>query len=217
VEEELRFGGLGRRVSEDGDVAVWMEAVGEPQAGCGLDSQAQRACTDATVWLHLNGGTLAEDVSPPGAFGRWAQCRAAFGLSLLPSGERGHRQFAVSLVLVAMEAEFGQQSIGRRKAGDAIAGEQRGQAVLPVLMAALDFALGLWRGGVAEGDAVEVKRRTELGEGGGDRGEKEAMAIDVEAQREAMGEEGPREEVEVGEERFGGIDLRAVGCNHRAC
>lgn len=106
MEEELRFGGLGRWVTEDGDVAVWMEAVGEPQAGRSLDAQAQGACTDAAVWLDLNGGTLAEDVGPPRALRRWTQGRATFGLSLLPSAKRSHGQFAVAFMLVAMEAEF---------------------------------------------------------------------------------------------------------------
>ena len=40
----------------------------------------------------------------------------------------------------------------------------------------------------------------ELGERVGDGGEEEAVAVDVEAQREAVFEEGAREEVEVGGE-----------------
>ena len=75
-------------------------------------------------------------------------------------------------------------------------------------MAALNFAFGLRGGGVAEGDAVEVQGGTELGERVGNAGEEEAVAVDVETQRETVGEEGAREEVEVGEERLARVDVR---------
>ena len=80
---------------------------------------------------------------------------------------------------------------------------------MPVLMAAFDLALGLRGGGVAEGDAVKVQRGAELGERLGNRGEEEAVAIDVETQREAVEEKGARQEIEVSQEGLGRVDLRA--------
>jgi len=196
-------------MAEDGDVGVWVEAVDEAGGGRSLDAEAAGADGDAAVGLDFDGGTLAEDIGPPRAFGRWAERTAAFVLGALPGGERGHGQFAVALVGVAVEAEFGEQGVGGGDGGDGLGGAKCRETVLPVLVAALDFALGLRGRGVAEGDAVEVQRRAELGEGVWDAGKKEAVAIDVEAQGQAVGEEGAREEVEVGEQRFGGIDLRA--------
>ena len=67
-------------------------------------------------------------------------------------------------------------------------------------MAALDLALGLRRGGVAKTHAVKVEGFAELGERTGDVGEEEGMAVNAEGERETVGEEGGREEVEVSEE-----------------
>jgi hypothetical protein len=115
----------------------------------------------------------------------------------------------MAFVGVAVEAEFREQGVEGFESGDGFCGAEGGEAVLPVLVAALDLALGLRGRGVAEGDAVKVEGGAELGERLGNRGEEEAVAIDVEAQRKTVGEKGAREEVEVGEERFGGIDLNA--------
>ena len=41
VEEELRFGLLGWRVAEDGDVAVWMKAMDEARAGRSIHAQTE--------------------------------------------------------------------------------------------------------------------------------------------------------------------------------
>ena len=79
----------------------------------------------------------------------------------LPGGERSHGQFAMALVGVAVEAEFGEpfgpeimaegQGVEGFEGGDGFCGAEGGRAVLPVLVAALDLALGLRGGGVAEG------------------------------------------------------------------
>jgi len=209
VEEELGFCAVSWRVAEDGDVGIWVEAVDETSARRSLDAEAAGADGDPTVGLDFDGGSLTEDVGPPRAFGWRAERGAAFLLGGLPGGERGHGQFAMAFVGVAVEAVVGEQGMGGGDGADGLGGAECREAVLPILMAALDFAFGLRGGGVAEGDAVEVERGAELGESVGDAGEKEAVAIDVEPQRQAVGEEGAREEVEVGEERFGGVDLRA--------
>ena len=106
----------------------------------------------------------------------------------------------MALMGVAMGAEFFEQGVGGGQRGDGIRGEDRREAVLPVLVAALDLALGLRGGGVAEAHAVKVERGTELGERAWDVGEEEGMIVHVEGERESVGEEGGRQEVEVGEE-----------------
>lgn len=186
-----------------------MEAVDEAGSRRGGDFDAEGACGDATVGGDGDGGAEAPDVGPPRAFGCGAQGGAAFFLRGLPGTQRGHGQFAVALVGVAMAAEVGEEEVGGWDVGERVGGEERGDAVLPVLVAAFDFALGLRSGRVAKGDVVKMERGAELGEGVGDGGEEEGMAIDVEAQREAVFKEGAREEVEVGGEIFGGIDACA--------
>ena len=76
--------------------------------------------------------------------------------------------------------------------------KKAGEAVLPELVFAFDFAFGLGRGGVAEGNAVEAERLSELSEGVGDVGEEAGMEVHIEFEREAVFEEGGGEEVVIG-------------------
>ena len=86
--------------------------------------------------------------------------------------------------------------------GDLFAGEVGGQPALPELMFAFDFAFGLGRGGIAETDVIELERPAQLGQGVGIVGEKDAVVIDVDLERAAVGQEGGGQEVEVGEQEF---------------
>ena len=63
----MRFCGVIWRVAEDGDVAVWVEAVDQAGAGRSFDAQACGASSDAAVGLDFDGGALAEDIGPPRA------------------------------------------------------------------------------------------------------------------------------------------------------
>ena len=182
MEQEDGFCVVRGFMAEDGDVAVGMEAVDEAGAWRSLHAEAAGARGDAAVWRDGDRGAEAPDVGPPRAAGSWPQRGAAFLLGGLPGGERSHGQFAMAFVGVAVEAEFGEQGVEGFEGGDGFCGTERGEAVLPVLMAAFDFAFGLRGGGVAEGDAVKVERGAELGERLGNRGEKEAVATrDAEA------------------------------------
>jgi len=80
---------------------------------------------------------------------------------------------------------------------------------LPVVMAAFGFAFGLWGWGVEEFDAVEVEGLTELGEGIGIMGVKEGMEVDIEGQGQAVSFENIGEEVQMGQQGFGGIEAGA--------
>ena len=80
---------------------------------------------------------------------------------------------------------------------------------MPVVVATFDFAFCLWRGGVAEGDAVKAEGLAELGVGVWNVGEKEGVIIDIEREREAVREEGEGEEMEMRREVFGGVNASA--------
>ena len=116
-------------------------------------------------------------------------------------------EFAMDFVLVAMESEGAHLGVGVFEVGDLLAGEEGGEAVLPELMFAFDFAFGLGRGGVAKAHAVEAEGLAELGEGVGDAGEEEGMEVHVEFEWEPVFEEGGGEEVVIGEERFAFVEF----------
>lgn len=80
---------------------------------------------------------------------------------------------------------------------------------MPVVVAALDFTFGLGCWGVAEGDAIKVQRRAQLGEGLRGMGEEEGVVVDIEGQRQAVGLKGVRQKVEVSQEGFGVIEAGA--------
>ena len=63
-------------------------------------------------------------------------------------------------------------------------------AFLPIVVAAFDFAFGLGRGRVAEGDAVEVQGFAELSKSVGVVGVEEGVEVHVECQWQAVGFEG---------------------------
>ena len=111
-------------------------------------------------------------------------------------------EFAMDFVLVAMKAQGAHLEVGVFQVGDLLAGEEGGEAVLPELMFAFDFAFGLRCGGVAKAHAVDAEGCAELGEGVGDMGEEEGMEVHIEFQRQAAFAEGGGEEVVIGEERF---------------
>src|SRR6476620_10470443 len=71
----------------------------------------------------------------------------------------------------------------------------------------LDFAFGLGCWGITKGDFVEAQGRAKLGEGIGMMGKEEGVVIDVERERQADGQEGGGEEVEMSQKRFAWVDL----------
>jgi hypothetical protein len=88
-------------------------------------------------------------------------------------------------VFVAVDAQGVDQCVGRGEGGDVLGGEDRRQTLLPEVVEAFDFALGLRRGGVAQGDFVKAQRGTELGEGVRLLCEEKGVVIDIERERQA--------------------------------
>ena len=191
--------GLG---GEDGVMTVGVNAEDDFGAGRDFEAEALGADGDAAVVADFDLGALAPNVGPPGAARHGPQDGAFFLFGGVPGVLGFHVEFAMDFVRVAMEAQSVHLGVGVVEVGDLLAGEEGGEPVLPELMFAFDFALGLGRGGVAKTHAVEAEGLAELGEGVGDVGEEEGMEVHVEFQRQAAFEEGGGEEVVIGEERF---------------
>ena len=194
---------------ENGMLAVGVNAKDDFGAWRDFHSEALRADGDVAVVADFDDGALAPDVGPPGAARHGAQDGTVFLFGGVPGLLGIHFEFAMDFVLVAMEAEVADLRVGLGKVGDLLAGEEGGEAVLPELVFAFDFAFCLRRGGVAEGNAVEAERLAELSEGVGDVGEEDGMEVHVEFEREAVFEEGGREEIVVGQEVFAFVEFGA--------
>ncbi len=123
-------------------------------------------------------------------------------------------QFAVDFRPVGVGDELVEESVGPDEFDDVFGGQQPDETLLPVVVAAFDFAFGLGRGGVEddvedEFDAVEVWGRAELDERVGIVGVEEGVKVHIEGQGQAVGLEGAGEEGEMGEEGFGWIEACA--------
>ena len=205
----MRFGlwiGWG---GEDGVVAAGVMTEDDLVSGQGFDPEALGADRHAAIGADFDFDAFTPDKGPP----RTARDRAQGGALFFPSGVPGllgfPLEFAVDFVLVTVEAQGLDVGVGLIEIGDVFAGEVSGEAVLPELVFALNFALGLRCGRVKEAHAVEAQRLAELGEGVGDVGEEEGVEVHVELEGQAVFEEGGGEEVEVGEEGFALVEFGA--------
>ena len=118
-------------------------------------------------------------------------------------------QFAMDFMLVGVGQELVEQLVGSGEFGNAVGGQERDKAFLPVVVTAFDFAFGLWGGSVTELDAVEVQGRAELGKGVRVVSVEEGVVVHIEGQREAVRLKGAGEEVEVGQQGFSGVEACA--------
>ena len=137
------------------DISVWAQAVNDCGARRGINGEALGAGGDFAVVADSDAGALAPDKGPPRAGGNGAQDGAFFGAGLLPSGGWGGAEFAMDFLLVDVGQELVEQAVSAFEFQVAVRGQEGRQAVLPVVVAAFDFAFGLGRGRVAEFDAVE--------------------------------------------------------------
>jgi len=149
----------------------------------------QGADGDLAVIADADVSLLAPDIGPPRAGWGGPQNGTVLSQRLAAGGVRGGAQFAMDLVLVGMEQKLVQQAVGSFQFEDVIGSEQWGQAFLPIVMAAFNFAFGLGCGGKAESDAVEVQSNAQLGESFGQVGEEEGVEVHIKGQRQTVGEE----------------------------
>jgi len=162
---------------------------------------------DAPIGADFEGCPHAPHIIPPRATWRWTQGGALFLPGLVPSPLRGLTQFTMDFMFVTVRPQVIDMGIGDLDFGDFFAGEVGGQASLPVLMGAFDFAFGLGGGGIEETDVIELERPPQLGQGVGIVREKDAVIIDVDLERASVGQESGGQEVEVGEQEFALINL----------
>jgi hypothetical protein len=160
---------------EKEDVTIRSQATDDFGTWWGVDGMTQGGDRDFAIIADADASLLTPDIGPPGTGGGLAQNGTVFGQSSGASGVRGSAQFAMDFVLVGMEQELIEEAVGPLQIEDIIGGEQWGQAFLPVVMAAFDFAFGLGRGGVAQGDAIEVQGGAKLGESFGGIGKEEGV------------------------------------------
>ena len=181
-----------------------MLAVKDTGSRADGNAQALVADRDSCIWTHFDRCANAPEVRPPGTTRNRPQDAALFPLRCLERGVGRAAQFAMNFVGITMTTQLGQERVGAFGRGDGFGSKQRGQAALPVLVLAFDFALGLRRAGITQRDAVEV-------EGGAFRvlGEEQAVAIHVELQRQTVFAESGREEIEIGQEIFAVVDFGA--------
>jgi len=111
--------------------------------------------------------------------------------------------------LVGVGDELVEPSVGASEFDDTLGRQEWDQAFLPVVVSAFDFAFGLGRGGVEQFDAVEVEGLAKLGESIGVVSVKEGVVVHVERERQAVALKDAGEEIEMGQQGFGGIEARA--------
>ena len=209
VEQDDGFGFGIRGLAQIVDVAVGPQAAEDGGTGRGSDGVALRVDGDFAVVADAHAGLQAPDIRPPGTGGSGTEHGTVFGQGLLAGGGRGGAQFAMDFVLVDVRQQFVEQAVGAFEFPKVLSRQERRQALLPVVVAAFDFAFGLRRGCIAQGHAVEVQGLAQMGEGVGGVGEEEGVVVYVEGQRQAVGLEDARQEVQVGQEGFGGVEPRA--------
>lgn len=132
----------------------------------------------------------------------------------LMGGMRGGADFAVKFGEVCVCDELVEHGVCGVDGVDGFGCEKGREPVLPVVVATFDFAFCLWGGSVAEGDAVKPESLAELCESVREVGEKEGVIIDIKRKREAVGEEGEGEEMEMRRKVFGMVD---TGTGIEAC
>jgi hypothetical protein len=206
MEQEDGFGfGIGS-VAQVIDVAVGPQAADDRGTRWSLHGLALAADGDFAVIADAHVGLLAPHKGPPRTVGNGSQDGAVLGDGLLPGGVRGGAQFAVDFVLVDVWEELVEQPVGTFEFEDLVGGQKGRQTFLPEVVAAFDFAFGLWSWGVTERNAVEVKRRPELGEGFGNVGEEKGMVVHVKGQGQSVGLESARQEIKMGQEGFAFVE-----------
>jgi hypothetical protein len=108
---------------------------------------------DFAVVADADAGLLAPDVGPPGADGNGTDDGTFFGEGLQMGGVWSLAEFAVDFVVVGMGQEWGEQMVCAGEFDDVVGGQERDETFLPVVVAAFDFAFGLWGWSVEEFDA----------------------------------------------------------------
>jgi len=196
-------------VAEVVDVTVWAEAADDRGAGRGVNLVTLGTDGDFAIVTHADAGLLAPDIRPPRTLGDGTDHGALFGEGLLVGRVGCLAEFAVDFILVGVRHELVEQVVGPGQFDEVFGRQEGDEPLLPVIVAAFDFAFGLRRWRVEQVDAVEVERLAQLGEGVRVVGVEERVVVHIERQGQPVGLEGAGEEVEVGQQGFTGIEACA--------
>ena len=129
--------------SQDGVMAGGMKAQNHSGARGALDLETLDANRNAAVGTDLDRRTDAPNVRPPRAAWGWTKNGPLFLFRGLPSMLRGHLQFSMSLVDIAMEPQSLDVGIGGFHVANLFAGEIGWESALPELVFAFDLSFGL--------------------------------------------------------------------------
>ena len=174
-----------------------------------FDTESLGTNGNATIGADPDGRAETPNIGPPGATWGRTQDGALFILGEFPGLLRGHAQFAVGFVGVAMESQSIDVGVGGFDLGDVLTGEIRWESALPELVLALDFSFGLRRWGIQETNVVELERPAQLGQRIGIFREKDGVIIDVDLQGASVDQERGGEELQIGQEEFSAIEFGA--------
>ncbi len=186
-------------------MAARMEAQHHLGARGTFDPEALGADGNAAIEADLERSADTPNIRPPRAARGWAQDGPLFFLGEFPGLLRGHAQFAMGFVGVAMKSQSVDVWVGSFDLGNLFAGEIGRKPALPELMLALDFSLGLRCRGIQETNVVELERPAQLGQRVGILGEKDGVIIDVDLERSAVAQESGGEELQVEQEKLSAI------------
>ena len=120
-----------------------MEAEDDGGPSWMFESNALGADGNTSVGSDFQRGPQAPDIRPPRASRGGSQDGTLLLFGDVPSPLGCEFEFAMGLAGIAMEAQRVDVRVGLFYVGDALAGEIGGQALLPELVFAFDFALGL--------------------------------------------------------------------------
>jgi hypothetical protein len=146
MEQDDGFGfGIGG-LTEVIDVPIGAEAADDGGAWrCG-EGVPLVADGDFAVVADADAGLLAPDVRPPRTVGGGTKDGALLGQGLLVGGVGCLAEFAMDFVLVGVRDELVEEVVGPGEFDKVIGGQQGNEALLPVVVAAFDFAFGGGRG-----------------------------------------------------------------------
>lgn len=172
-----------------------------------FDTEALGPDGNATIGADLDRSAETPNIRPPGAARGRTQDGPLLLLGELPGLLRGHAQFAMGFVGVAMESQSIDVGVGGLDLSNVLTGEIGWESALPELVLALDFSFGLRRWGIQETNVVELECPAELGQRVGIFREKDGVIIDIDLQGASVAQECGGEEVQIGQEEFSTIEF----------
>ncbi len=172
------------------DIPIRPEATDDRGTGWSVDGEALLTDWNFAIIAYTEAGLLAKDIGPPRALGRRSKHGTLFCVSLVPGRLWGCADFAVDFMGVGVVKELFEQGIGWFELDKIFSGENGRQTILEVMMAAFNFAFGLWGWGKSQGHAIEVECRPQLSKGFGGMGKKEGVIIHVQGQGQTVSTEG---------------------------